>query len=114
MTFLNAHDRYSGSPRRVSVDQDAAHVVLTVQAVDGDGEAMLTPAQARAVAAWLTSEAAIAEIVEGDDQPLAGRWCAWCPSTAPAHLSWRDGEQRWERCARLGRCAIGMPGSGVA
>ncbi|HEV2241799.1 MAG TPA: hypothetical protein VGR98_12215 [Streptosporangiaceae bacterium] len=69
MTYLDGHDRYGGSPRRVSVDQDAAHVVLTVAAIDGDGEVLLTPAQARAVAAWLTSEAAIAEIVEGDDQP---------------------------------------------
>lgn len=69
MTTLRGHDRYSGSPRAVSVDQDAAHVVLSVQAVDGDGEVMLTPAQARVVASWLTSEADIAEIVQGDDQP---------------------------------------------
>jgi hypothetical protein len=69
MTALNGLDRYSGSTRRVSVDQDRAHVVLEVQAYDSDGAALLTPAQARAVASWLTSEAAIAEIVEGDDQP---------------------------------------------
>lgn len=69
MTTLHGHDRYSGSSRAVSVDQDAAHVVLSVQAYDGDGEVLLTPAQARTIAAWLTSEAAIAEIIEGDDQP---------------------------------------------
>jgi hypothetical protein len=69
MTALNGLDRYSGSPRRVTVDPEHAHIALSVSGSDGNGEALLTPAQARAIAAWLISEAQIAEIVEGDDQP---------------------------------------------
>jgi hypothetical protein len=69
MTSLKGMDRYSGSPRRVSVTVDGAHVALEVQGTEGTAEALLTPAQADAIAAWLTSEADIAEIVEGDDQP---------------------------------------------
>lgn len=69
MTSLDGHDRYSGSTRRVTVDQDAAHVVLTVAAYDGDGEVLLTPAQARAVARWLERESQLAEILEDVNTP---------------------------------------------
>jgi hypothetical protein len=70
MTALNGLDRYSGSPRRVTVAPEQAHVALSVGGnSNGDGEALLTPAQALAVASWLISEAEIAQIVEGDDQP---------------------------------------------
>ena len=69
MTALNGTDRYAGSTRKVSVETDGAHVLLEVQAYDGDGHALLTPAQARAVASWLTSEADIADIIQADDQP---------------------------------------------
>lgn len=63
MSALEGHDRYSGSNRRVTIESDAAHVILTVQAYDGDGEVMLTPAQARSVARWLEREAQLADVV---------------------------------------------------
>lgn len=69
MTTLYGHDRYSGSSRAVTVSQDRAHVSLSVDCVDGDAEVLLTPAQAITVASWLLSEADIAGIIEGDDQP---------------------------------------------
>ena len=68
MSHLEGHDRYSGSMRRVTVGEDMGHVVLTVQAYDGDGEVMLTPGQARAVAAWLFQAAEAADVVD----PVAG------------------------------------------
>lgn len=58
-------DRYSGSVREVRIEADGPHVVLAVEATSGsnEGETMLTPAQARAVASRLHT---IAEMAEGN------------------------------------------------
>ena len=60
-------DRYSGSRRQVTIALEGPHVVLSVEATSGsnEGEALLTPAQARAVAVRLN---AIAELAEKDSR----------------------------------------------
>ena len=56
-------DQYGGSRHTVAVEHDAHHVLLSVEATSGSqhGEALLTPGQARSVAAWLMAHAQMAE-----------------------------------------------------
>lgn len=59
---LRGLDRYSGSWRKVVLSRDGAYVVLSVEATSGanEGEALLTPAQAGALAAGLQAQAELA------------------------------------------------------
>lgn len=64
---LVGFDRYSLSAREVVIGQEHAHVTLTVDAASGSstGEALLTPAQARSVAAGLLRQADLADEAAG-------------------------------------------------
>jgi hypothetical protein len=50
VSALAGIDRYRISKRRVAAEADGQFVILTVEGSDGDGEVMLTPEQALAVA----------------------------------------------------------------
>lgn len=63
-------DQYGSGGREVAVDHDEHHVTLSVEATSGSttGDALLTPGQARMVAAWLIAHARLAdELSEGPD-----------------------------------------------
>ena len=59
----NGLDKYGLGSREVTVDHEDHHVTLSVEATSGSntGDAMLTPGQARMVAAWLIAHARMAD-----------------------------------------------------
>ena len=63
MKFLMGLDEYSGSSRKVGTEISAGHVLISVEATSGSshGVALLTPAQARAIAQELEHCAAVVE-----------------------------------------------------
>jgi hypothetical protein len=60
MSALNGRDPYGLGDRKVEIDHDKSYVTIQVEGNDGRGDVILTPAQARWLAAALTihSEAA--------------------------------------------------------
>ena len=56
-------DQYGMGQHEVTVDHETHHVSLSVEATSGSnaGEALLTPGQARMVAAWLIAHARMAD-----------------------------------------------------